>query len=1218
MTEYQIGPYPLLSELKPGPHARLFLAVDATHGHDVVLKLLSATEWYDPTIRARYKLEAQLLASLDTPIILACEDFSEQDGHLYIVTRWIPGGSLAESLKFDRLPVEEIGRIFKCLAPVLDAAHNLGILHGDIKPANIIFDENDLPILADFGMVSLLRAQVSPEAHVIIGPPAYISPEQVLAGANALGTNVTGGLVGGQSDIYMLGALLFEMLTGSSPYQAETPLGYAMHHLSSPIPSVRERRPELAAAWDDIIQKAMAKEPEERFASVGELADAVQQAVLLPNSPPASDAVVAAKPTAPIIPSAAVGQAKTLPATWEKEKNALASAPTVLEPAQVQAKKRRGGLAFTLILLFVAIASVTVFFFTQGKLLPQFPVTSVETISMQLETPSMVAFSPTSSLVETKASVAPDVAPASSTPAPSFTATLSPSPLPSPTLPPPTPTQILVTAVPPASYVVQYNDTFFTLASQFHVTMSELLGMNGFTCDSYLAASKPIVIPPAYPYANPPVNTPIALGNFEKLELQQVVDCMTDIHALRFSPDGSKLAVASGQYVYLWNVGDWKPYLRLKGNNSDISSLAFSPNNLVLASGSNDGTVKLWQISDGALVATLRGHSNQVTGVAFHPGGQQLVSTSRDATARLWQIDGTLLYKFSGYSTFGAAFSPDGQTLAIGYADAVRIYRISDLSLVSSLPSADVVSHLVYSPDGQLLASSSDLWHVGEARHIYHFQSSGDTPAFTNDGLALFIGRRTWRISNGKLIGEMESPLPEMLRTNDVWDSLDISLDGGTLAWGTPEGLYIYSLPANASSAANLSSRLHVVEAGDNIYNLSTAYQVRLSEMLAVNGLTCESPIFQGQNLWVPDDAALAVDQSTRQPIGVGNVRGISSLRSFEMSCTLTNSDFYFSDGGAKLISGSTLWDIATGTINIQVTEIPRRFDGSPDPDLYSPLLVFSPDQATLAARVGNDIQIWDIATGHLLRTLSGHQDVVMAMAYSPDGQMLISSSGTGEKKIMFWNPNDGSQVRAPLEGWSVFKLKITSDGEYLIGEVDDAVRVWRLSDNRLLNVLQGIVGEVSYSPDGSSLAFVSCQETTSDICTHELLSLYKVAEGAVPWSVYGYTENIGSIQFSPDGQTIAAAAGNGITIVNASDGRLQHRLYDAGNEADVVNLLYSTDSSLLVSTWADQSIRIWNAADGSLVYTMHNQPIDRIAFSPDDTILAVLSRNVISILGIK
>ena len=274
MIPLRIGPYYVIEELHRQPHARLFLAADTQQGRELVIKLLNPAEFADPTIRARFKLEAQLLASLGSPAILACEDFGEQDGLLYIATRRMPGGSLAELLQFGGLPLQETARILQHLAPALDAAHSLGILHGDIKPSNILFDENDMPVLADFGMANLLRAQVDPNSDVLIGPPDYLSPEAALTGAKAPDLSEQGG-IGPASDLYMLGAVLFEMLTGQAPFQAETPLGLATQHASQSIPSASSLRQELSPAWDDMLQIALAKEPTARFTSASELAAAV-------------------------------------------------------------------------------------------------------------------------------------------------------------------------------------------------------------------------------------------------------------------------------------------------------------------------------------------------------------------------------------------------------------------------------------------------------------------------------------------------------------------------------------------------------------------------------------------------------------------------------------------------------------------------------------------------------------------------------------------------------------------------------------------------------------------------------------------------------------------------------------------------------------------------------------------------------------------------------
>jgi WD40 repeat protein len=436
------------------------------------------------------------------------------------------------------------------------------------------------------------------------------------------------------------------------------------------------------------------------------------------------------------------------------------------------------------------------------------------------------------------------------------------------------------------------------------------------------------------------------------------------------------------------------------------------------------------------------------------------------------------------------------------------------------------------------------------------------------------------------------------------------------LAWGTPEGLYIYSLPPDAAEAADVSSRLHVAATGDTIYNIATSYGVGLQELLSLNQIDCDSPIFAGQNLWVPDNAGLTTDLNQRQPLQPGNAAQLSSLRSFPMNCTLTNSDLYFSPDGQKLVSGSSLWDVPTGAINIQSTNIPRHFDGSPEADLQSPLLVISPDQHTLALRAGSDIQLWDIASGRLQRTLSGHQDVITSLVYSPDGSLLVSGSGTGEQKIFFWNPLDGTRIKT-LEGWTVSRLVFSHNGEYLFGEGDNAVRIWRMSDDRLVATLQGVVGEVAYSPDGLLIAFTSCSETENGACIEELISLYKVLEGKVSWSSYGFTKDITGIRFSPDGQTVASSAGNGIIIANTSDGLVKHRLYEAGNLVDVSKFMFSPDGSILLSTWANREVRIWNTQDGTLIHTFR-QAVDRMAFSPDNTLWAVLSNNTISLWGVK
>ena len=172
------------------------------------------------------------------------------------------GVRLRDQLKGQALPLARTAAILDRLAPALDEAHRRGIIHRDIKPDNVLFDDKGRPYLADFGIARMAEAT---HTMTVVGTPSYMSPEQV-QGKQKLDW---------RSDLYALGVMLFEMLTGRQPYEAETPSGQMFMHVWEPIPDVLALNPDLPPRAQDVIAKAMAKDREERYQSAGEMAEGV-------------------------------------------------------------------------------------------------------------------------------------------------------------------------------------------------------------------------------------------------------------------------------------------------------------------------------------------------------------------------------------------------------------------------------------------------------------------------------------------------------------------------------------------------------------------------------------------------------------------------------------------------------------------------------------------------------------------------------------------------------------------------------------------------------------------------------------------------------------------------------------------------------------------------------------------------------------------------------
>ncbi len=262
MPEEKIGRYLVKSELGRGGMATVFHAYDPSFERDVAIKVLPPAFLHDAQLRTRFEREAKMIALLEHPAIVPVYDFGDDNGQPYIVMRYMAGGSLADRLKSGAIGLEETARIISRLAPALDAAHARGIIHRDIKPGNVLFDQYGNAFLSDFGIARQGQtSSVTITGENIIGTPAYMSPEQV-QGDRAMD---------GRSDIYAMGVLVFQMLTGQAPYQADTPAKVMLMHILEPVPNLLDKKHNLPPGSQEIIAHAMAKDPNERYATTTEL-----------------------------------------------------------------------------------------------------------------------------------------------------------------------------------------------------------------------------------------------------------------------------------------------------------------------------------------------------------------------------------------------------------------------------------------------------------------------------------------------------------------------------------------------------------------------------------------------------------------------------------------------------------------------------------------------------------------------------------------------------------------------------------------------------------------------------------------------------------------------------------------------------------------------------------------------------------------------------------
>ncbi len=248
-------------ELGHGGMARVYLAVQQKFGRQVALKVVANEFAKDPGFRSRFLQESRINAQLSHPNIVQVYDVGVHGELLYLVMEYIKGGDLIQRL--DRgIHVQELMRVVSDIGRALDYAHNRGFVHRDIKPENILFREDGSAVLSDFGIARAVDGNPTmSRLGTVVGTPQYMSPEQA-----------SGGKLDGRSDLYSLGVVFYRMLTGDVPYKAESAVSIAIKHLQDPVP----RLPNYLSAFQSVIDRCLAKKPEQRFQTGAELSAALQ------------------------------------------------------------------------------------------------------------------------------------------------------------------------------------------------------------------------------------------------------------------------------------------------------------------------------------------------------------------------------------------------------------------------------------------------------------------------------------------------------------------------------------------------------------------------------------------------------------------------------------------------------------------------------------------------------------------------------------------------------------------------------------------------------------------------------------------------------------------------------------------------------------------------------------------------------------------------------
>ena len=257
-----LGAYRLLEQIGRGGMASVFKALDLKSGQTVAVKVLSPLLEFDDNSKARFRREAKVLSRLKHPNIMPVLDYGETSGMVYLVMPFMDVTTLHDRMKAGKLEVQESARIIDQIASALQHAHDARVVHRDVKPSNILFDKDGKAWLSDFGFAHIADSPRDLTGSALIGTPAYISPEQINEDK-----------ITHLSDQYSLAVMLYQMSTGSLPFDADTPLALVIKHATEPLPRPRAVNPSIPDAVEAVLIKALAKKPAHRFKSVSKFND---------------------------------------------------------------------------------------------------------------------------------------------------------------------------------------------------------------------------------------------------------------------------------------------------------------------------------------------------------------------------------------------------------------------------------------------------------------------------------------------------------------------------------------------------------------------------------------------------------------------------------------------------------------------------------------------------------------------------------------------------------------------------------------------------------------------------------------------------------------------------------------------------------------------------------------------------------------------------------
>ena len=1039
----RIGRYKLLEKIGEGGMGVVYMAEqEEPVRRRVALKIIKLGMDTQQVV-ARFEAERQALALMDHPNIAKVLDAGATDtGRPYFVMELVQGVPITEFCDRNRLPAEERVKLFIVVCQAIQSAHQKGIIHRDLKPTNILVTLNagvPMPLVIDFGVAKATNQKLTEKTlftsyAAMIGTPAYMSPEQAEMSRLDVDT---------RSDIYGLGVLLYELLTGTTPFSEKRLRSAGYHEMQRIILEEEPERPsrrlstlggeqrsivarnrgagELALGrvfegdLDCIVMKCLEKDRARRYATANGLAADLQRH--LNNEP------VVARP-----PSRAY---------------------------RLQKAFRRNQLAF----VAGAVVAVALLAGTGISTWQAIEANSARNAEKQQRRAAQAAQKEAERSQQAEKSTRLEAE--RSQQAEKSTRVEAEH-------------ELYAAKMNLAQQAWDDNNVgrlrqmledtqdspyrgfeWYYWQSQTHLALKTLRGhLDALTSVAFSADGQRIL-------TGSNDKTAKVWEAASGKELVTLKGHRGQVTGAAFSPDGQRIVTTSGdRTARVWEAASGRELLVLNGHLVGIGAVAWSPDGQRIVTGRDDRTAKVWEAATGRELLTLKGHTGHIQSVRFSRDGQRIVTGSWDRTVRVWDAANgrELLLLKAPKRIFSVAFSPDGRRIVGGGLDGTAEVwdAASGEELLTLKGHTELIMSVAFSPDGRRILTgcydqTARVWDAANGRELLKLEGHSSQiwgAAFSPDGQRVVTGSwdgtgKVWDAAGGLSAGKRGRNVLTLIGRGDELWSMAFSPDGRRIVAGTTEGKVKVWDAATGKELLALTAHTNWV--------WSVAFSPDGQRFATGSAVARVWDAASGKELHALEGQSGRIAAMTFSPDGLkivvagsdGAAKVWDTASGKELLTLKTHrgqvTAAAFSPDGRRIVTGhfdgtATVWEAASGK---ELFMLKRQRHGIG-------LVAFSPDGRRLVTGgAAGTVKVWEAATGHEVLALNGHSGVINSVAFSPDGRRIVTASTDRTAKV--WEAASGRELLT-LKGHSdrVWAVAFSPDGQRIVtGSRDQTVRVW-------------------------------------------------------------------------------------------------------------------------------------------------------------------------------